>query len=150
MLNEPLFSSDVTYGLKCWHCIAENCHLNPYDYDQAESRACLPGQTCQKVVFEMYDDKDRYTYRSTVRSCADQCLPQDDFDNCTDVLHQTRGCVQRVCCDDDDMCNSASRSAPWADANILNEYLFPSWISCQQYTWTSWLLSVNFVYRMFV
>ncbi|KAH9513388.1 hypothetical protein Btru_034813 [Bulinus truncatus] len=66
-----------------------------------------------KVVFEMYSEDDKKKYQSTVRSCADQCIPQDDFANCTDTLYHTRGCVHRVCCDDNDMCNSAPNVMSW-------------------------------------
>ncbi|CAL1538354.1 unnamed protein product [Lymnaea stagnalis] len=98
---------DISYGLKCWHCIAENCHLDPQDHSTAESRVCYQGQTCQKVVFEMMSETEKVTYKSTVRSCADECIPQNDFNNCTIEQYTSRGCVRRVCCDDSDMCNSA-------------------------------------------
>lgn len=93
--------------LTCWHCIAENCDLDPESNFRAEKRQCNEGHLCQKVYFEMQSDIDDARYKSTVRSCAEQCEPRDDYQNCTRDLYITRGCVHRVCCQDDDLCNSA-------------------------------------------
>ncbi|GFR89377.1 hypothetical protein ElyMa_002541300 [Elysia marginata] len=82
----------------------------------------------------MQSDIDDARYKSTVRSCAEQCEPRDDYQNCTRDLYITRGCVRRVCCQDDDLCNSAGRStltgwavlligvgtAAWAAASLTN------------------------------
>ncbi|XP_059177472.1 uncharacterized protein LOC131956878, partial [Physella acuta] len=90
---------------------------------------CYQGQKCQKVVFEMLSEPNT-KYTSTVRSCADECIPQDDFlnNNCTDDIYTSRGCVQRVCCDDNDLCNTAENSF----SNFLTLVLTSSacwWIS---------------------
>nr|KAG5688101.1 hypothetical protein BaRGS_031294 [Batillaria attramentaria] len=55
----------------------------------------------------MKSDVDTTLYMSTVRSCAEDCANQDDFDNCTDHQYTTRGCLTRMCCNDEDLCNSA-------------------------------------------
>ncbi|CAG5131051.1 unnamed protein product [Candidula unifasciata] len=104
-----------SHGLVCWHCIADNCDMNPEENSRAEQKSCLEGQTCQKVFFEMESDIDDNKYRSTVRSCADECIPHNDFINCSSELRTTRGCVKRACCNDDDLCNSgdATHSQPW-------------------------------------
>jgi hypothetical protein len=54
------------------------------------------------------DIKANTMFSSTVRSCAEKCEAQDDFVNCTIWQLSIRGCVKRTCCDDDDLCNSAS------------------------------------------
>ena len=55
----------------------------------------------------MQSDIGDARYKSTVRSCAEQCEPQDDYKNCTKDLYITRGCVRRMCCQDEDLCNTA-------------------------------------------
>ncbi|XP_025095610.1 uncharacterized protein LOC112564765 isoform X2 [Pomacea canaliculata] len=96
-------------ALSCWHCIADNCEQNPEDNYKAAKRQCLEGQFCQKVTFEMHSDVGSATYSSVVRSCAENCMDQDDFrQNCSNWLLTTRGCVKRTCCNDEDLCNGAA------------------------------------------
>ena len=53
---------------------------------------------------------DNRIYDSTVRGCAWNCLPKNDFQNCSTELHGSRGCVVRNCCRDNDLCNEGSRT----------------------------------------
>lgn len=64
---------------------------------------------------------DNMVYESTVRGCAWNCLPKDDFQNCSSELHGSRGCVTRNCCRDNDLCNQGSRT---------NSVLTSSHLSC--------------------
>ena len=77
----------------------------------------------QKVFFEMQSDVTTTKYRSLVRSCAEHCVDQDDFRNCSAWQLTTMGCVRRTCCDDEDLCNAAagrhSAAAGWALALTL-------------------------------
>ncbi|XP_070212270.1 uncharacterized protein [Littorina saxatilis] len=120
-----------TEGLNCWHCIADNCEQSPEDNYKASEKTCQPGQQCQKVFFQMQSDVTTTLYSSVVRSCAEQCVEQDDFFNCTDWQFTTRGCVRRNCCGDEDLCNAsqpvhfiASRSLY---AGVLGAALALSW-----------------------
>ncbi|XP_041365077.1 uncharacterized protein LOC121380360 [Gigantopelta aegis] len=99
---------DWTGALTCWHCIAGDCDINPSDNYKAIKKPCLPQQHCQKVYFEMYSNFDMKKYTSTVRSCAEECIPQDDFQNCTQDIFLTRGCRKKTCCANKDLCNSSS------------------------------------------
>ncbi|XP_064614216.1 uncharacterized protein LOC135477924 [Liolophura sinensis] len=38
---------DSVVGLRCWQCIADNCHLNPSENYKATQKECLPGGYCQ-------------------------------------------------------------------------------------------------------
>ena len=67
----------------------------------------------------MQSDIDDARYKSTVRSCAEQCEPRDDYQNCTRDLYITRGCVRRMCCHNNDLCNSAARLTSISLAVIL-------------------------------
>lgn len=77
--------------------------------------------TFQKVFYSMYSTMDNMVYESTVRGCAWNCLPKDDFQNCSSELHGSRGCVTRNCCRDNDLCNQGSRT---------NSVLTSSHLSC--------------------
>lgn len=77
--------------------------------------------TFQKVYYSMYSTMDNMVYESTVRGCAWDCLPKDDFQNCSSELHGSRGCVTRNCCRDNDLCNQGSRT---------NSVLMSSHLSC--------------------
>lgn len=77
--------------------------------------------TFQKVYYSMYSTMDNMVYESTVRGCAWDCLPKDDFQNCSSELHGSRGCVTRNCCRDNDLCNQGSRT---------NSVLTSSHLSC--------------------
>lgn len=77
--------------------------------------------TFQKVYYSMYSTMDNMVYESTVRGCAWNCLPKDDFQNCSSELHGSRGCVTRNCCRDNDLCNQGSRT---------NSVLTSSHLSC--------------------
>lgn len=105
-------------SLSCWQCIADNCEVNPESNYKAERKACRQGQQCQKVFFEMVSDVSTTKYSSLVRSCAEQCVDQDDFLNCTKWMHTSRGCIRRSCCHDQDMCNSAYGSK-YTGATVL-------------------------------
>lgn len=74
------------------------------------SKSCMiPLFVLQKVTFEMHSDVGSATYSSVVRSCAENCMDQDDFrQNCSHWLLTTRGCVKRTCCNDEDLCNGAA------------------------------------------
>lgn len=62
----------------------------------------------QKVFYSMYSTMDNKIYYSTVRGCAWNCLPKNDFKNCSSELHGSRGCVTRNCCRDNDLCNKGT------------------------------------------
>ena len=59
----------------------------------------------------MQSDVGTAVYTSTVRSCAETCVEQDDFRNCTHWLYTTSGCVRRNCCAED-LCNRVTSSRP--------------------------------------
>lgn len=109
VLGLLLLILECSQALSCWHCIADNCEGNPEENYKAVKRDCLEGQFCQKVMFRMQSDIGTTKYSSTVRSCSEDCLDQDDFENCTDWLYTTRGCLKRMCCDDEDLCNAATQ-----------------------------------------
>ncbi|KAK6165872.1 hypothetical protein SNE40_022696 [Patella caerulea] len=96
-------------GLRCWHCIADNCDEDPSSNYKASQKDCLEGQICQKVHFEMYSTTDKVEYKSLVRSCAEECTVHNDFVNCTDDLFTTRGCIKRSCCNNEDLCNVSTK-----------------------------------------
>lgn len=93
--------------LRCWQCIASNCDSDPLYHPYASQEDCNSGQFCQKVYYEMTSLFEQKTYMSTVRSCAIECTPQNDFANCSMERLTTRGCSRRVCCRDKDLCNAA-------------------------------------------
>ena len=37
----------MALGIKCWHCISEDCHLDPGENYKAVEKQCLTGQYCQ-------------------------------------------------------------------------------------------------------
>ena len=74
-------------------------------YFEMQTLSCPP----QKVYFEMQSDTDSVKYTSTVRSCAEDCVTQDDFLDCDVITYSTRGCVRRDCCRDDDLCNTGAQ-----------------------------------------
>lgn len=39
--------SGMALGIKCWHCISEDCHLDPSENYKAVEKQCLTGQYCQ-------------------------------------------------------------------------------------------------------
>lgn len=102
-----IVSSDC---LRCWHCIADNCVDDPSDNYKASEKLCRYGQFCQKVYFEMVEEtgEGNVIHKSTVRGCSTDCIERNDFLNCTEQLKNSRGCVRKHCCDDGDLCNSAS------------------------------------------
>ncbi|XP_061185676.1 uncharacterized protein LOC133193760 isoform X2 [Saccostrea echinata] len=104
-----LHVSGISLGLKCWHCISKNCDLDPSENYKAVKKECSPGQYCQKVYYSMYSTMDNRIYDSTVRGCAWNCLPKNDFKNCSSELHGSRGCVTKNCCRDSDLCNTGPR-----------------------------------------
>ncbi|XP_062583658.1 uncharacterized protein LOC134245387 isoform X1 [Saccostrea cucullata] len=107
----------ISLGLKCWHCISKDCDLDPSENYKAVKKQCSPGQYCQKVYYSMYSTMDNRIYDSTVRGCAWNCLPKNDFENCSSELHGSRGCVTKNCCRDSDLCNTGSRVV--TSSNIL-------------------------------
>lgn len=92
-------------------------------YSRSKFKFCLSFFfiTFQKVYYSMYSTMDNMVYESTVRGCAWDCLPKDDFQNCSSELHGSRGCVTRNCCRDNDLCNQGSRT---------NSVLTSSHLSC--------------------
>lgn len=121
VLGTLLCISGMSVGIKCWHCISKDCQLDPSENYKAVKKQCLTGQYCQKVYYSMYSTMDNMVYESTVRGCAWDCLPKDDFQNCSSELHGSRGCVTRNCCRDNDLCNQGSRT---------NSVLTSSHLSC--------------------
>nr|XP_022309365.1 uncharacterized protein LOC111115075 isoform X2 [Crassostrea virginica] len=109
-LTVTMAFTGMALGIKCWHCISEDCHLDPSENYKAVEKQCLSGQYCQKVYYSMYSTMDNRIYDSTVRGCAWNCLPKNDFQNCSTELHGSRGCVVRNCCRDNDLCNEGSRT----------------------------------------
>lgn len=98
-------------GIHCWHCIGDNCDLDPTDNYRAYKRHCNPGQHCQKVYYEMFYEMKAapsLLCQSTVRGCSTDCVPKNDFINCSHDLRTTRGCVRKDCCADADLCNAGS------------------------------------------
>ena len=67
----------------------------------------------QKVYFEMIEESDAgraiALHTSTVRGCSTGCLDRNDFQNCTNQLKTSRGCVRKDCCNDGDLCNSSHK-----------------------------------------
>ena len=61
----------------------------------------------QKVYFEMHSTFYDKQFYSTVRGCAWDCVPQNDFRNCSRDLYSSRGCIEKLCCNDNDLCNSS-------------------------------------------
>ncbi|XP_048754631.1 uncharacterized protein LOC125665791 isoform X1 [Ostrea edulis] len=114
-----LHLSGMAMGIKCWHCISKNCHLEPSENYQAVKKQCLTGQFCQKVFYSMYSTMDNKIYYSTVRGCAWNCLPKNDFKNCSSELHGSRGCVTRNCCRDNDLCNKGTSVVPSSQLSFL-------------------------------
>lgn len=104
-----LINIDQYNCLSCWHCIAENCAEDPSDNYKASKKQCSEGQMCQKVYFQMYSKIEGRGYESTVRGCSSNCKLRDDFTNCSTLLKESRGCIQRSCCSDSDLCNSANQ-----------------------------------------
>lgn len=93
-------------------------------YSRSKFKFCLSfffSISFQKVYYSMYSTMDNMVYESTVRGCAWDCLPKDDFQNCSSELHGSRGCVTRNCCRDNDLCNQGSRT---------NSVLTSSHLSC--------------------
>ncbi|XP_060586412.1 uncharacterized protein LOC132742109 [Ruditapes philippinarum] len=114
-LNLPVLATCLLYvvnvqSLRCWHCIAEDCAEDPSDNYKASEKLCNPGQSCQKVYFEMLEESDEgrpvAMHTSTVRGCSTDCMDKNDFTNCTHKLKTSRGCVRKDCCNDGDLCNS--------------------------------------------
>ncbi|KAK3589035.1 hypothetical protein CHS0354_007983 [Potamilus streckersoni] len=95
-------------SLICWQCISDDCANDPSDNYKASKKVCSVGQSCQKVHFEMYSPTDKRKYFSTVRGCASNCESKNDFENCTLELFNSRGCVEKHCCENIDLCNMAS------------------------------------------
>ncbi|XP_046332997.1 uncharacterized protein LOC124115881 [Haliotis rufescens] len=119
--------TDTVVALQCWHCIADNCDINPSENYKATKKVCQPNQCCQKVIFAMYSPTDNVKYTSTVRSCAGECYSHDDFENCTDDQYNTRGCVTKTCCDNQDFCNTANTYrtySTWVTACVLTSVAF--------------------------
>ncbi|XP_021363861.1 uncharacterized protein LOC110457086 [Mizuhopecten yessoensis] len=106
-LSFLLLLTDCVWSLKCWHCIADDCDKDPGGNYKAEERSCEVGQHCQKIFFEMYSTTDNRKYKSTVRGCAWDCLNKNDFINCTRDMFSSRGCIEKSCCTDKDLCNAA-------------------------------------------
>ncbi|CAH1788017.1 unnamed protein product [Owenia fusiformis] len=100
-------------GLQCWQCLADDCQEDPSKNYKATKRNCKPGESCQKVYYEVHSLIDKRDYDSTVRSCSSgQCEPQNDFLNCTEGIKLNPGCIRRTCCNDRDLCNAAIRTIP--------------------------------------
>ncbi|KAL4222500.1 hypothetical protein ACF0H5_018539 [Mactra antiquata] len=104
------------HGLRCWHCISDDCDEALADNYKASKKVCRPGQSCQKVYFEMIerdDDGRSYIHKSTVRGCSENCEDRNDFAvNCSEILKTSRGCVRKDCCTDGDLCNNSSDISP--------------------------------------
>ncbi|XP_033762521.1 uncharacterized protein LOC117344032 [Pecten maximus] len=107
-LSLLLLLTDCVWTLKCWHCIADDCDKDPGGNYKAVERTCEAGQYCQKIFFEMFSTTDNRKYKSTVRGCAWDCLDKNDFTNCTRDMFSSRGCIEKSCCADKDLCNRAS------------------------------------------
>ena len=61
----------------------------------------------------MFSETEKRGYKSTVRGCSPGCTPRDDFLNCTTQLKNSRGCIRKDCCNDNDLCNGS-------DGKIIN------------------------------
>lgn len=103
---------DSCYGLYCWKCISESCHLHPTIASQAVKVGCKEGQSCVKALYQMGQYTPRYP--SVIRTCsAGSCVPmmEDEFRNCSSNprRYNVTGCALRLCCNDRDFCNGTSR-----------------------------------------
>ena len=73
----------------------------------------------QKVYYKVFSESDNRVYESTVRSCSlGQCVPRDDFRNCTQDKLVFPGCVRKDCCQNTNLCNAAP-CADYAHLTIL-------------------------------
>ncbi|XP_063420569.1 uncharacterized protein LOC134705781 [Mytilus trossulus] len=121
-------------ALKCWHCISDNCDIDPDDNERAEQRTCKRGQYCQKVYFEMHSTFENKQLYSTVRGCAWDCSPKNDFRNCSRDLYSSRGCIEKMCCNDNDLCNGSNIIHMTGISRILGMLIFTTIISNMGFT----------------
>ena len=56
----------------------------------------------------MHSTYDNKRFHSTVRGCAWNCVQQNDFANCSRELYSSRGCIEKLCCNDNDLCNNSN------------------------------------------
>ena len=78
----------------------------------------------QKVYFEMHSTLYDKQFVSTVRSCAWDCVPQNDFSNCSRDLYSSRGCIEKLCCNDNDLCNNSETNNVTNCPRLMGLFIF--------------------------
>ncbi|XP_053374275.1 uncharacterized protein LOC128546897 [Mercenaria mercenaria] len=110
--------------LQCWKCISDDCETDPELNIRAVKVNCKDGEQCMKVRYKMFDNVTHYD--TVVRTCTNSLCTTpsvDEFFKCvaTPKLYMIGGCSLRSCCNDRDLCNSASNE-------YVTSLIFALWI----------------------
>ncbi|ESO84685.1 hypothetical protein LOTGIDRAFT_236187 [Lottia gigantea] len=110
--------------LTCWKCIGEWCsELDINDY-RISKISCPQNSSCMKVYYKMHDNSssliESVTRGCSLGKCEDTSDKQYNYCLSQRRIYGIDGCALKSCCNNKDLCNSAT-SAFYT--TVLNIYL---------------------------